>query len=358
MRLLVIGGTGWLGGCVVAAAVRRGDDVTTLTRGIAPRTAPSPAGVRALVADRSSSADVAAALAGRTFDAVVDTAGYTVAGVRTTAAHLADGGHYAFVSSISAYRDWPPGPITGTGDPTFGSERVVGPGADPDADPDAEPEGYGPMKAECERVLQGVLGDRLLIARPGLIIGPGDPTGRLGWWLRRIARGGDVVVPASNLDVPVAFVDVRDLADWLVDSAHRRSGGVVNATGDAGMTTYGGLLEGARAVIGDAVECPVRWVPFDDDTLAAAGVEEWIHLPFWLAADAARTAWQVDASSARAAGLASRPITDTLRDTWSWLRTAPSVSAPVPATGGGRPAFGLPPTTEHALLEGARRRGV
>ncbi|WP_407341464.1 NAD-dependent epimerase/dehydratase family protein [Pengzhenrongella phosphoraccumulans] len=356
MRLLVIGGTGWLGGCVVATAVRRGDDVTTLTRGIARRTAPSPTGVHALVADRSSPAYVTAALAGRRFDAVVDTAGYTVAGVRTTAAHLADVGHYAFVSSISAYRDWPPGPITGTGDPTFGSERVVGPDADPDAD--AEPEGYGPMKAECERVLEGVLGDRLLIARPGLIIGPGDPTGRLGWWLRRIARGGDVVVPASNLEVPVAFVDVRDLADWLVDSAHRRAGGVVNATGDAGMTTYGGLLETARAVIGDDVERPVRWVPLDDDTLVAAGAQEWTHLPFWLAADAARTAWQVDATSARAAGLASRPIAETLRDTWSWLRTVPSAAGSAPATGGGRPAFGLPPAIEGALLEGARPGGV
>ncbi|RYV52190.1 NAD-dependent epimerase/dehydratase family protein [Pengzhenrongella frigida] len=351
MRLLVIGGTGWLGGTVVRAALARGDEVTTLTRG---RTAPAGSprdgalrGVRALVADRADPADVDRALTGRTFDAVVDTAGYSVAGVRTTAAALADVGHYAYVSSISAYRDWPPGPIQGTGDPTFA--------AAPGADPEAEPAGYGPMKAASERALAEVFGDRLLLARSGLIVGPGDPTGRLGWWLRRIARGGDVVVPASNLEAPVAFVDVRDLADWLVDGAHRQVTGAVNASGDAGMTTYGGLLEACRTVVGADADRAATWVPLDDAMLLAAGVEEWTHLPFWSAGDAARTLWQVDTTSARAAGLASRPIVDTLRDTWSWLRDQPPAAA-TPVSG--RPPFGLPAAIEHTLLDARRRRPV
>ncbi|MGV8965715.1 MAG: hypothetical protein ACOH2F_05505 [Cellulomonas sp.] len=210
------------------------------------------------------------------------------------------------------------------------------------------------MKAASERALADTFGDRLLVARAGLIIGPGDPTGRLGWWLRRIALGGDIVVPASNLDLPVAFVDVRDLADWLVESAHRRAAGVVNAGGDVGMTTYGGLLEECRTAVGVDAERPARWVPLDDATLLAAGVEEWTHLPFWSAREDARTLWQVDTSSARAAGLASRPIARTLRDTWLALRAAaPAAPLTTASDAVARPPFGLPPEIERALLAAA-----
>ena len=327
MRMLAVGGTGWLGGHVVRSALDRGHEVATLSRG---RSGPAPAGVRALHADRDATADVARALAGVPVDGVVDTSGYSVAGARSTAEHLAGVGSYAYVSSISAYRDWPSRPVNGTDDPTFteGSDE------------------YGPMKAASERVLARALAGRLLVARAGLIIGPGDPTGRLAWWLQRMRRGGPVVVPADCLDQPVAFVDVRDLAGWLVECVETRAAGVVNATGDPGMTTYGHLLEVCRDAVGGDAQRPVTWAPRDDAALAAAGVEPWTHLPFWLPAREARAAWAVDTASARDRGLPSRPIEDTVRDLWAWLRERPVDAAPA----GDRPRFGLPPAFEAALL--------
>jgi 2'-hydroxyisoflavone reductase len=331
MRILVVGGTGWLGGTVVRAALSRGHEVASLSRGVSGS---PPDGVVALTADRDSAAYVGRALAGRRFDAVVDTSGYTVAGARSTAEHLADVGAYAYVSSLNAYRDFPPGPITGTDAPTWTEES----------------DEYGPMKAASERVLGAALGRRLLTARAGLIIGPGDPTGRLSWWLRRMQRGGDVVVPAQSWDQPVAFVDVRDLASWLVDCVESGRAGVVNASGDTGMTTYGGLLELCRDTVDADAAQPVSFVPRDDDALVAAGVEPWTHLPFWMPAEVARSLWQIDTSSARDAGLPSRPVAESVRDLWAWLRERPA-GGDVSGTARSRPAPGLPVEIERRLLE-------
>jgi 2'-hydroxyisoflavone reductase len=331
MRILVVGGTGWLGGTVVRTALGRGHEVASLSRG---RSGSPPDGVAALTADRDSAADVGRALAGRRVDAVVDTSGYTVAGARSTAEHLADVAAYAYVSSLNAYRDFPPGPVPGTDAPTFTEES----------------DEYGPMKAASERVLGAALDGRLLVARAGLIIGPGDPTGRLGWWLRRMQRGGRVVVPRDSWDQPVAFVDVRDLAAWLVDCVETGRAGAVNATGDTGMTTYGGLLELCRDTVGDDAAEPVTFLARDDAALLAAGVEPWTHLPFWMPADVARTLWQVDTSSARAAGLPSRPVAESVRDLWAWLRGRPAADD-VPGTGRPRPPGGLPDDVERRLLD-------
>lgn len=175
-----------------------------------------------------------------------------------------------------------------------------------------------------------------------MIIGPHDPLYRLGWWLDRIARGGLVVVPA-HLDQPIAVVDARDLADWLVAMAEQGQGGAVNATGPAGMTTLGGLLDVCREVTdGDA-----EWVPIPDTELLAAGVQEWVHLPLWLADETARTAWDVDTSRARELGLPSRPVRDSVADTWAWMQDS---GRPEPRPG--RPLPGLPPELEDQLLAG------
>jgi 2'-hydroxyisoflavone reductase len=198
-------------------------------------------------------------------------------------------------------------------------------------------------------VLGAALGGRLLVARAGLIIGPGDPTGRLGWWLRRMQRGGGVVVPAQSRDQPVAFVDVRDLAGWLVECVETGRTGAVNATGDTGMTTYGALLRLCRDVVGDGAVEPVAFVERDDAALLAAGVEPWTHLPFWMPADVARTLWQVDTSSARAAGLPSRPVEQSVRDLWAWLRDRPATDD-VSDAGRARPPVGLPADVERTLL--------
>jgi nucleoside-diphosphate-sugar epimerase len=325
MRLLVLGGTHFLGRHVAAAALDRGHEVATFTRGVSG--AP-PAGARPLHGDRDDPAALPAALDGWAPELVVDTSCQTRAAADNAAAALRDVAGYAFVSSLNAYRGWPPGPI--------GRE-------DDEATWDTADDDYGPNKAYAERVLGAALGARFLTARAGLIVGPHDPLYRLGWWLDRIATGGRVVVPAEGLDQPIALVDARDLAGWLVDAAERGLSGAVNTTGPAGMTTLGGLLGACRAITGSDAE----WVPVPDADLLAAGVQEWSHLPMWLAARTARTAWDVDTGRARELGLPSRPVRESVADVWAWMQAAER-----PAPPPGRELPGLPVELEAGLLAG------
>jgi nucleoside-diphosphate-sugar epimerase len=322
MRLLVLGGTHFLGRHVVTAALDRGHEVATFTRGVSG--AP-PDGARALHGDRDDPAALPAALDGRIPDLVVDTSCQTRAAARNAAAALAGARGYAFVSSLNAYRNWPPGPLRGEDEPVW----------------EGDDDEYGPIKADAERVLGAALTGRFLTARAGLIVGPHDRVHRLGWWLQRIARGGRVVVP-DGLDQPIAAVDVRDLAGWLVAVAERGETGAVNATGPAGMTTLGGVLDLCRRVTGGDAE----WVVVPEADLLAAGVQPWLHLPLWLPAEVARTAWDVDTSRARALGLPGRPLEETVADTWAWLRTVDELPPPPH----GLPAPGLPGDLEAALL--------
>ncbi|MCW2636705.1 MAG: NAD-dependent epimerase/dehydratase [Blastococcus sp.] len=324
MRLLVLGGTRFLGRHVATAALERGHDVATFTRGVSGE---PPEGARALHGDRDDPAALPKALDGWAPELVVDTSCQTRAAARNAADALPGVRGYAFVSSLNAYRDWPPGP--------------VGP-EDGQATWDTEDDDYGPIKADAERVLGGAFGGRFLTARAGLIVGPHDPIHRLGWWLDRIARGGRVVVPDA-LDQPIAVVDARDLADWLVQMAERGQGGAVNTTGPNGMTTYGGLLELCREITGSDAD----WVPVPEEELLAAGVQPWVHLPLWMPAADAGTAWDVDTTRARRLGLPSRPLRDSVADTWSWQQS--SARPPVPP---GRDEPGLPADLEAALLAG------
>src|SRR3954447_25115401 len=185
MRLLVLGGTHFLGRHVVTAALERGHDVATFTRGV--HGAP-PEGARGLHGDRDDPAALPAALDGWAPELVVDTSCQTRAAAENAATALGDVAGYAFVSSLNAYRTWPPGPVGHEDDePTW----------------DTDDDEYGPNKAAAERILGAALGERLLTARARLIIGPYDPLYRLGWWLDRIARGGRVVVP-EHLEQPIA----------------------------------------------------------------------------------------------------------------------------------------------------------
>jgi 2'-hydroxyisoflavone reductase len=330
MRLLVLGGTHFLGRHVATAALDRGHEVATFTRGVSGE---PPDGVRVLHGDRDDPAALPAALDGWVPDLVVDTSCQTRAAARNAATALSGAGGravrgYAFVSSLNAYATWPPGPIgPEDGEPTWMTDV----------------DEYGPVKAGAERVLGAAFPGRFLTARAGLIVGPHDRVDRLGWWLRRIARGGRVVVPDA-LDQPIAAVDARDLAGWLVTMAEQGTPGAVNATGPAGMTTLGGLLDLCRQVTGGDAE----WVAVPEADLLAAGVEPWLHLPLWLPAEVARTAWDVDTTRARQLGLPSRPLADTVADTWAWLQSAGEL--PPPPHGLPRP--GLPADSEAALLAG------
>jgi len=324
MRLLVLGGTLFLGSHVVTAAQVRGHDVATFTRGV---TGSPPDGVRNLHGDRDDPDALPKALDDWQPELVVDTSCQTRAAARNAAALLGGGHGYAFVSSLNAYANWPPGPIgREVGEPVWTSD-------------DDE---YGPIKAFAEREIGAAVGERFLTARAGLILGPLDPIYRLGYWLDRIARGGRVVVPAEGLDQPMAVVDARDLAGWLVEMAERGQGGAVNATGPTGMTTLRGLLDVCRDVTGSDAE----FVPLPEATLLEAGVEPWQHLPFWLPADMARTAWDVDTTRARELGLPSRPVQETVGDTWAWQQTAERTFQ----SRHGLPRPGLPDDLEARLL--------
>ena len=324
MRLLVLGGTLFLGSHVAAAALARGHDVATFTRGV---TGSPPDGVLDLHGDRDDPDALAKALDGWQPDLVVDTSCQTRAAARNAAAVLGGVHGYAFVSSLNAYANWPPGPI--------GRE-------DDEAAWTTDDDEYGPIKAFAEREIGAAVGESFLTARAGLILGPLDPIYRLGYWLDRIARGGRVVVPAEGLAQPMAAVDARDLAGWLVEMAARGQGGAVNAIGPTGMTTLGDLLDVCREVTGGAAE----FVPVPEATLLGAGVEPWQHLPFWLPADTARTAWDVDTTRARELGLPSRPVRETVADTWAWQQTA----ARTFQSRHGLPRPGLPDDLEARLL--------
>lgn len=306
MRIVALGGTGFLSSAVVEAAREVGHDVVVVSRG--QHGAPPREDVTWVRADRADSDALAAALAGIEANAVIDSCGYSVGGARAAASALAGVPRYAYVSSISAYRDWPPGPIQDEDAPLFTPEDNL--------------EDYGPMKAASERVLGGAVhahGGNFLAVRAGLLIGPRDRARRLTRWLDRIASHDAVAVPAE-LDQPIALVDVRDLAAWMVSAVERGLDGPFNATGPHGMTTLGGLLETCREVVTAAGGRAAVLVPVPEAELLAAEVTPWVDLPFWLPREVAGTAWQVGTDRVHAEGLVHRPLAESLADTWAWMR--------------------------------------
>ena len=302
MKLLVLGGTRFLGRHVVEQALAAGYEVTTFTRG------QSNSGIfpeaEHLVGDRDGKL---AALRGRTWDGVVDTSGFVPRVLRQSAELLRDNvDRYVFVSSVSAYADLSKpvdesSPLASLADPFSEDYR----GAD-----------YGALKAACEHVVDEVYGERGTSVRAGLIVGPHDPTERFTYWPRRLAEGGDVVAPGEP-ERRVQFIDVRDLAGWLVDLAGRGPGGAVNATGPAEPLTMGEALPRIAAAVGGDVR--LRWV--DDATLLAAGVEPWSELPLWVPA-CEKWLMTVEISRALNAGLDFRPLEQTAVDTLAWSREA------------------------------------
>lgn len=300
MRLLVLGGTHFVGRSVVDAALERGDKVSTLNRG----NRPAAEGVEPLIADRTDPRALRAAIGERTFDAVVDTWTGAPKVLGDCAAFLADrAGHCSYVSSWVVYR--PPVP--------HGADERA---ATIDGDPDDPGDGFYPVaKRGCELAVQRAFGDRALITRPGPMLGPYEDVGSLTWWLRRVRRGGRVLAP-GRADDPFQYVDVRDHAPWLLDAAERGTGGVFNTVCARGRHTMGELLETMREVTGSDAE--LVWV--GDDDLLAAGVRPYLDIPFWLPAALRGGINDVDVSAAHAAGLdTGRPLRDTLADSWSWL---------------------------------------
>jgi 2'-hydroxyisoflavone reductase len=296
MLILILGGTRFLGRAIVDAALGRGDTVTLFNRG---QTSPGLyPGVETVIGDRTKDLS---ALDGREFDAVIDVACYEPAVARLSAEAFAKrAGRYVFVSTVSVYAR----------QDTVAAQLEDAPVARLRAGMEF-PESYGPNKAASERVVQEVYGDRALIGRPGLITGPHDPTDRVPYWPRRIARGGRVLAPGDPADL-VQFIDVRDLAAWLADACHAGRDGVFNLTGTP--LSFGTFLD--LCVTATYSDATASWIW--SGRLVAAGIDPGMGIPLWVAEPGYEAFNSVDSSRAVAAGLTCRPATETIRDTLAW----------------------------------------
>ena len=321
MKILVLGGTKFLGRATVEAALERGHDVTLFNRGETnPELFPEVEKIRG---DRTE--DLSPLESG-SWDAAIDPSGYFPHVVRHSAEALAGSvGRYLFVSSVSVYSDLSEGPSEDSPRAELGDQPID--------EMLPEYENYGALKALCEDAVWEVYGDRATIVRPGLIVGPHDPTGRFTYWPHRAARGGEMVVPAPP-ERTVQFVDVRDLGRWLVELLERDEGGAFNATRSA--VSWQELIDSARSVAGSDAT-PV-WIP--DEFLAEHEVGEWMELPMWLADPEWVGMNQAEVSRAEAAGLSHRPLEDTIRGTLDEAETTDEA--------------GMKPERERELLEAWR----
>jgi 2'-hydroxyisoflavone reductase len=304
--ILVLGGTGFLGPHVVTAALARGHTVTLFNRG--KTHADLFPGVEKLRGDRDGHLE---ALASRTWDAVVDPSGYVPRIVKASAELLAPRiGHYVFISTISVYARFD----TVNPDESLPVETL--------ADPTSEDvkASYGALKALSERAAEAAMPGRVASIRPGLIIGPGDPSGRFTHWPTRLAEGGEVLAPGDG-GTPVQYIDGRDLGAWIVRVVEDRTVGTMNALGPASRVTMRSVLDECNRALGNKAQ--LTWV--DAAFLEQQGVEGWRDMPMWLDnhGDLAGFGTLQNAKAVRA-GLTFRPIGDTARDTLAWLDTLPA----------------------------------
>ena len=325
-KILILGGTGFLGPKTVAAAVARGHEVTIFNRGKREKLLPLETKVEHLYGNRDpelpaddergpdgkllhpeSGPRGLEQLVGRRWDVVIDNSGYYPRMVSASAKLLAQAGLYIYISSISAYDGNPPGggdetaPLATLADPTV---ETMG----------KEFENYGGLKALCERAAAAAFPGRAAIVRPGYIVGPGDPTDRFTYWPVRIARGGEVLAPGSP-DDPLQWIDVRDLADWLVTLAEHGTAGTFNAIGPPRPARWGDVL--ATCVEAAGGDARLVWVPQTWLEQNGAGGED--AFPIWVAPvgkNAGFHRWSNE--RARAAGLTFRPAADTVKAILAW----------------------------------------
>ena len=330
MRILVLGGSVFLGRAFTDAALDKGHSVAHFRRG----TSGAPdARVQTILGDRTGALE---ALDARAFDAVVDTSGYLPQFVRRSAEKLRDAtGRYLFVSSVSVYERFDHHGVT--------EDAPVAPPVDPVPDV-MTPEKYGNLKAMCEAVVREVFGDRALIVRPGLIVGPHDPTDRFTYWPHRVSLGGRVVAPVRP-GLPIQYIDARDLAEFMVSLLERGTSGTFNATGVPGTLSLGDLLETCRHASGS--DARFEWM--DAAFLEAHGATHWIKMPLQVPEDdpSMKGFASVSVARALAAGLRFRSQAQTVADTLAWSRTRPADHAW---------KAGLTPEEERKLLEAWDKR--
>ena len=309
LRILVLGGTGFIGPHMVRRALERGHEVTLFNRG-RTNTHLFP-DLEKLVGDRAGPLDV---LSGRSWDVVIDNSGYYPSHVRTSAEALRDSvDHYLFTSTIDAYRDFR----------TVGFDESY-PLHPPSTDRPEDPRNYyGPLKADCERIVRGIYGDRSTHVRPGWIAGPGDNNHLMTYWVIRIERGGEVLAPGVHDDY-MQVTDVRDLAEWYIHIAENRVFGDFHAVGP--VMSWGDWLHGIREVTDS--DASFTWV--DADFLLERDAKPWTDIPLWWPARndwgppsyggnlGGEGAFAIDGSLARANGLSHRTLADTARSIRDW----------------------------------------
>ena len=307
MKILILGGTIFVGRHLVEIALARGHQVTLFNRGQSnPDLFPQ---VETIIGDRDGGLE---GLSGRRWDAVIDPSGYFPRLVRASAEFLAEVvDHYTFISSISAYADAKKigidenYPTATMDDETV--EEVTG-------------DTYGPLKVLCEAAAEAAFPGRTLTVRPGLIVGPYDPTDRFTYWPCRIVQGGEVLAPAPPT-FPVQIIDARDLASWTLDMVETWRTGVYNATGPEHPLTMGEVLETCQSVID--TDAQITWVT--EAFLLDQEVAPWTDLPLWIPVSDENFAGfsRVAVSKAVGAGLSFRPLAQTVADTLAWARTRP-----------------------------------
>ncbi len=306
MRILIIGGTRFLGRHLVESALAHSHDVTLFNRGKSnPGLFPQ---LETIIGDREQDVNK---LEGRIWDAVIDVAGYVPRIVRLSAEILKENvARYVFISTISVYADFKTVridesyPVGKLENETV--EEITG-------------ETYGPLKALCEQAVQDIYGERALIVRPGLIVGPHDPTDRFTYWPVRVARGGDVLAPQKP-EAAIQVIDVRDLADFTIKLIQDNASGIYNATGPDYGLTIGKLLEVSKQASNSNAD--FKWASVD--FLNQHKVEAWSDMPTWVPDDEEGVGFsRIDVSKAINAGLKFRPLEETVRDTLAWAQTRP-----------------------------------
>lgn len=305
MKILILGGKRFLGIALIEAALQSGHVPTLFNRGLT-NSELYPA-VENLIGDRDGNLR---SLKGKQWDAVIDTSGYVPRIVKQSAAFLSDNcDSYTFISSVSVYRDFRTPDIT--------EEYPLAQLEDP-SDEDYTDDSYGPLKALCEYEIQKNFDGKVMVIRPGLIVGPNDPTDRFTYWPWRVSLGGKVLAPnppSSNLQ----FIDVRDLAAFIIKRIEEKSEGVYNVTGPKKPATFGSLLVACRE--SSLSEANFVWV--DESFLLNEGVKPWADLPLWVpSSDPNFTGfYNINITKALKAGLNFRPLSTTVTDTLTWLKT-------------------------------------
>ena len=334
MRILVIGGTLFVGRWLVESALGRGHQVTLFHRGqTLPGLFPKAEEIRG---DRATDLD---RLDGGSWDAVVDTCGFRSDIVRASAERLRDRvGHYTFISSLSVLAD----PISAGADETAPLAQLSAGVEDED-----DIETYGARKVLCERAAEEAMPGRVLSIRPGLIVGPYDYVDRFAYWLRRVAQGGEVLCPGRP-ERRIELIDCRDMMDWNLDSIEQGVTGVFNATGPERPLAFGEVLETARQV--SKSDARLVWV--DDDFLVQNEVGAFGEMPFWLPEKEYPGFFSINCTKAIRAGLRFRPLAETIADTLAWDRARVAANEPEPQR---RLKFlgqvGMKPDRERALLD-------